>query len=63
GDGIKVVINRLAYLDETYEDFGESWIVADVTFTDVADGFGTVIPEDCFRLVRKDYEDTYLKGV
>ena len=59
-EGLDLRVNQLTNLDETIEGYNTSWIVADVTFTDTSrDGFGAVIPEDCFQLVRKDYEQNY----
>ena len=57
-EGLKVRVNQLASLDESLEIMA-GWIVADVTFTDIPDGFGTIIPEDCFQLVREDYKKQY----
>lgn len=57
-EGLKVRVNQLASLDESLENMA-GWIVADVTFTDIKDGFGTIIPEDCFQLVREDYKKQY----
>ena len=56
--GLKVKVNQLTILDESFENMA-GWIVADVTLTDVKDGFGTIIPEDCFQLVREDYQNQY----
>lgn len=53
GDGFKLKINQLTNLDDV-EGFDSAYIVADVTFIDVKDGFGTQIPEDFFKLVRSD---------
>lgn len=58
-EGLEVCINQLTTLDDSIEGYSNNWIVADVTFTDVKDGFGTIIPENCFQLVRKDYEAHY----
>ncbi|KJS87395.1 MAG: hypothetical protein JM58_04385 [Peptococcaceae bacterium BICA1-8] len=59
-EGLDVQVNQLTNLDDTIEGYNTSWIVADVTFTDTSrDGFGAVIPEDCFQLVRKDYEQKF----
>ena len=57
GDGFKLKINQLTNLDGV-DGFNSSSIIADVTFTDIKDGFGTQIPEDFFQLVRKDYVES-----
>ncbi|MGI6224928.1 MAG: vWA domain-containing protein [Peptococcales bacterium] len=57
--GLEVRVNQLTTLGDSLEDFNDYWVVADVTFTDIKDGFGTLVPEDCFQLVRQDYKEEF----
>lgn len=59
GDGLQVTVNRLVSLDDSMEGYNSYWVMADVTFNDVKDGYATVIPDDCFQLVREGYEEEY----
>lgn len=54
GDGLQVKINHLTTLKDI-EGYDERWVVADVTFADTKDSFGTQINEDFFRLIHKDF--------
>ncbi|MGE4283395.1 MAG: VWA domain-containing protein, partial [Clostridia bacterium] len=56
GQGLQVRVNQLTTLDNV-ERYGSNWVVADVTFIDEKDGWGTSVSEDFFQLVRADYEE------
>ncbi|AGA67763.1 Mg-chelatase subunit ChlD [Desulfitobacterium dichloroeliminans LMG P-21439] len=54
GDGLQIKVNQATTL-KNIEGYGENWVIADVTFSDTKDGFGTQINEDFFQLIHKDY--------
>lgn len=60
GDGLQMKVNQLTTLNGI-EGFHDQWVVADVTFTDTKDEFGTLITEDFLQLVRKDFADDYIR--
>ncbi|MEL1136551.1 VWA domain-containing protein [Desulfitobacterium sp. THU1] len=57
GDGLQMKVNYLTTL-KGIESFGDRWVIADVTFTDTKDGFGTAIPSDFLKLIHKDFVET-----
>lgn len=55
GDGMTITINSLVRIKET-PDVRGSLVVADITVTDIADGYGTMGFVDSFTLVREGYD-------
>jgi len=56
GDGFQLKINQLTTLKDVkvFGNYNDRWVLADVTFIDNKDGFGTLINDDFFRLTPKD---------
>jgi len=52
-EGIELYLNQVGYITH-FGPLGSDFVVADVTFVDHADGFGTVL-DGCLKLVRDDF--------